>query len=375
MRRPFTNFATALVSVSLLLAVNACSSDEKTPASATASAAASVPASTTVPSDASSSAVGTPSAPAAAAGKLVIYSGRNEKLIGDLIKTFEATGVDVDVRYAGTSELAAQILEEGDNSPADVFFSQDAGALGALSKAGRLQPLTGPTVTKVGEQYRAADASWVGVSGRARVLAYNPTKVPVAELPASVLDLTDPKWKGRIGFAPTNASFQSFVTALRVKEGEAKAKEWLTGLKANGAKAYEGNGQVLDAVDKGEVHVGLVNHYYLYEKAAEVGADKVVAKNHFFSGGDAGALVNVAGVGVIKGAKNAAAAQQFAEFLLSAPSQKYFAEKTYEYPLIGDAAPRPDLPALRSIQGPDVNLADLDTLQATLTLLQEVGLV
>lgn len=305
----------------------------------------------------------------------MIYSGRSEKLVGDLIKTFEATGVDVDVRYAGTSELAAQILEEGDNSPADIFFSQDAGALGALSKAGRLEPLTGPTVTKVAAQYRAADASWVGVSGRARVLAYNPTKVPAGELPASVLDLTDPKWKGRIGFAPTNASFQSFVTALRVKEGEAKAKEWLTGLKANGAKAYEGNGQVLDAVDKGEVHVGLVNHYYLYEKASEVGADKVVAKNHFFSGGDAGALVNVAGVGVIKGAKNAAAAQQFAEFLLSAESQKYFADKTSEYPLIGDAAPQPDLPALSSIQGPDVNLSDLDTLQATLTLMQEVGLV
>ena len=312
---------------------------------------------------------------AGASGKLVVYSGRNEKLVGGLIAKFKETGVDVEVRYAGTSELAATLLEEGDNSPADVFFSQDAGALGALSKAGRLQPITSPAASQVSAKYRSADLSWVGVSGRARVLAYNPTKVPEAELPKSVLDLADPKWQGRIGFAPTNASFQSFVTALRVKEGEPKAKEWLAALKANGAKAYEGNGQVLEAVNKGEVHVGLVNHYYLYEKARELGADKVFAKNHFFSGGDAGALVNVAGAGILKGAKNAAAAQQFVDFLLSAESQKYFAEKTSEYPLVGDAAPHPGLPALASIQGPDIDLSDLDTLKETLALMQEVGLV
>ncbi len=306
---------------------------------------------------------------------LVIYSGRSENLVGSLIADFEKTGVDVEVRYAGTSELAAQILEEGANRKADVFFSQDAGALGALAKAGRLAALPQASLDRVDAKYRAANGTWVGVSGRARVLVYNPEKVPATELPTSVFELTAPKWKGRVGIAPTNASFQSFVTALRVSAGEAKAREWLAGLQANSPQILENNVQIRDAVDAGQLDLGLVNHYYLYEKIAEVGAGKVKARNHFLSGGDAGALVNVAGVGVLKGTAHGDAAQKFVDFLLSPQAQKYFADKTAEYPLTPDAQPRPDLPPLASIKGPDIDLADLDTLEATQAMLESVGLI
>ena len=306
---------------------------------------------------------------------LVIYSGRSENLVGALIAEFEKAGVDVEVRYAGTSELAAQILEEGDNRKADVFLSQDAGALGALTKAGLLATLPLATLERVAAKFRATDGSWVGVSGRARVVIYNPDKVPAAQLPKSVFDVTAPAWKGRVAIAPTNASFQSFVTALRISAGEARAKQWLEGLKANAPKVYENNVQIREAVDTGKVDIGLVNHYYLYEKIAEVGAANVKAKNHFLSGGDAGALVNVAGVGILKGTGRADAAQKFVDYLLSDSAQQYFADTTKEYPLAGPTQPVRDLPPLASIQGPDIDLSDLDTLSATQTMLEEVGLI
>ncbi len=307
-------------------------------------------------------------------GPLVVYSGRNEKLIGSLIAEFEKTGVDVEVRYGDSAELAAQILEEGGNRRADVFFSQDAGALGALAREGRLEQLPAAATAAVAPKFRAEDGTWVGVSGRARVVAYNPAKVPAAELPTSVFELVDPKWKGRVGIPPTNASFQSFVTAMRVTAGEAKTKAWLTALKANGARTYEKNGLVLDAVDKGEVHVGLINHYYLYEKIAEVGEGKVSVRNHFLGGGDPGALVNVAGAGIVQGTKRRQAAEKFVAFLLSQTGQRYFVDKTAEYPVVAGLEPRAGLPKLADIDGPDIDLADLASLKETLTLLQEVGL-
>ena len=180
---------------------------------------------------------------------LVVYAGRSEELVQPLIDQFtEATGIEVEVRYAGSAELAAQILEEGANSPADVFFAQDAGALGAVSKAGLLKTLDQSIRDLVSPEYGAKDGSWIGVSGRVRVLNYNPERV--TELPKSVFDLANPEYQGRVGIAPTNASFQAFVTAMRLIEGEAKTLEWLEAMKVNGV-VYEKNGAILDAVEAG----------------------------------------------------------------------------------------------------------------------------
>jgi iron(III) transport system substrate-binding protein len=280
----------------------------------------------------------------------------------------------VQVQYASTSELAATLLEEGDASPADVFFAQDAGALGALAAEGMLGDLPQTTLDVVDERFRSPDGQWVGVSGRARVIAYDSRALEAAELPNEIGAFTDPAWKGRIGWAPTNASFQSFITAFRVLEGDDAAKAWLEGVQANEPKVYDGNDAVLNAIAAGEIEVGFINHYYLMVALAEQGDDFPV-RNHFLAGDDPGALVNVAGAGVLTTAKNPSAAQAFVDFLLSEESQTYFAEETQEYPLLAGVPANPDLPALDEIDSPEIDLSDLADLEGTLRLIQEAGVL
>jgi iron(III) transport system substrate-binding protein len=308
-------------------------------------------------------------------GSLVVYSGRSEELVGPLLEEFESqTGVDVQVRYAGTSELAATLLEEGRNSPADVFFAQDGGALGAVARAGLSVVLPSGILDRVDPRFRSPEGTWVGVSGRVRVAAYDGRELGPADLPASVLDFTDPIWKGRIGWAPTNASFHSFVTALRVLHGEEAARAWLEGMLANEPRAYEGNSQALQAVAAGEIDVALVNHYYLMRQLAESGGDYPV-RNHFFRGGDVGSLVNVAGVAILATSKNRIAAEAFVAFLLGIEGQRYFAERTYEYPLVAEVPAPSGLPALSELEAPAIDLSDLADLEGTLELLRDVGVL
>lgn len=305
---------------------------------------------------------------------LVIYSGRSENLVAPIIEQFsDATGIQVEVRYAGTSELAATLMEEGANSPADVFFSQDGGALGEISKAGLLAALPAETLALVPATLEGQNGDWVGVSGRARVLVYNNSELTEADLPDDIWGLTDPAWSGRIGWAPTNASFHTFVTALRVLEGEDRAAEWLEAMVANDVQAYEGNAQIVEAVAAGEISVGLVNHYYLYRFLSEQG-EEFSARNYYFRTPHAGSIINVAGVGILNTAKNPAAAQQFVEYLLSTEAQQYFANETYEYPLIEADILVPDLLLpLEEIATPEIQLNDLDDLAGTLELLQRTG--
>ena len=333
--------------------------------------AACAPVSTPVSAPAQEVAVPT----AADRGTLVVYSGRSENLVGPLIEQFEAAmSIAVKTRYGSTSEMAATILEEGQNSPADVFFGQDAGALGALAKEGRLAPLAEETLALVETPYRSAQGTWVGASGRARVLAYNINAVSEADLPADIHGLTDPQWKGRVAWAPPNGSFQSFMTALRLLEGEDAARQWLLDMIANDVQAYENNDAIMQAVADGEVDLGLVNHYYLYAFKAEQGEDFPVA-NYFFPNPGAGSIVNVAGAGVVDTAAHKNEAAQFVAWLLSEQAQNYFATQTNEYPLATGVAVVPALKPLAEIAHPDIDLSNLDDLQGTLTLLQETGAI
>ena len=305
---------------------------------------------------------------------LVVYSGRSEELVGPILERFEEeTGTDVEVRYGDTAEMANLILTEGENSPADVFFAQDAGALAAVAREGTLAELPAEVLDQVDERFRSPAGEWVGLSGRSRVVAYNTDNVSEEDLPDTIFGFTEPEWSGRIGWAPTNGSFQSFVTALRVIEGDDRAREWLEGIEANEPRVYEGNNPALDAVISGEIDVAFINHYYLMQRLAE--DPDVPAANYFLTDGDPGALVNVAGVGILTTSDDAEAAQSLVEFLLTPEAQEYFAEETKEYPLVEGVEPDPALPPLTDIGTPDIDLSDLSDLEGTLELLQEVGIL
>jgi len=305
---------------------------------------------------------------------LVVYSGRSEELVGPVLDDFEeASGIEVEVRYGGTAELANLILTEGENSPADVFFAQDAGALGAVAQEGMLAVLPDDLLDRVDARFRSPAGEWVGISGRSRVVVYNTENVSEDELPDTIFGFTDPEWSGRIGWAPTNGSFQAFVTALRIVEGEDRAREWLEGIQANEPRVYEGNNPALDAVIAGEVDVAFINHYYLMRRLAE--DPDVPAANYFLTDGDPGALVNVAGVGALTTSDDAEAAHRLIEFLLSEEAQAYFADETKEYPLVDGVEAEADLPPLSEIGTPDIDLSDLSDLDGTLELLQEAGIL
>jgi len=309
----------------------------------------------------------------AAGGPLTVYSGREEELVAPLFEKFtDATGVDVEVRYGDSAELAATIAEEGDNSPADVFFAQDPGSLGAVDP--QLEELPQATLDRVAARFRDAEGRWVGTSGRTRVLAYNTERVQKRDLPASVLELTAPEWKGRVGVAPTNASFQAFVTAMRLSLGDERTREWLEALRANGAKTYEKNLPIVEAVAAGEVDVGLVNHYYL-ALVKEEQPDAPVA-NHLFEAGDPGTLVSVAGAGVLASTDQRDDAEAFVEFLLSDDAQRFYVDQAEEneYPLVAGIDPPAGLVPLDEIQGPDVELTAFGAeLESTVELLRETG--
>jgi iron(III) transport system substrate-binding protein len=307
---------------------------------------------------------------------LVVYSGRDEELVGPLLDAFEAeSGITIKVRYANSIEMAAQLLEEGDRTPAQVFLSQEAGALGALSVAGLLAELPGDIADAVDPQYTSADGTWVGLTGRARVIAYDGEELTESEVPTSVFDLTDPRWNGQVGIAPTNASFQSFVTALRVLEGEAATEEWLRGLVANDAQIFPRNGAILEAVNTGAIDVGLINHYYWFQQAAEVGADNMRAQLRYGEPGTASALVNVTGAGILTPSADNAEALEFVRYLLSTEGQGYFVAQTTEYSVVPDGPTPADAPALDDIRGPELDFADLADLDGTIALLQKVGLL
>jgi iron(III) transport system substrate-binding protein len=312
-------------------------------------------------------------------GRLVIYSGRSESLVQPIIDQFKAaTGIDVEVRYGSTAEMAGVLLEEGANSPADVFYAQDPGGLGAVQAAGLLQVLPDPILDNVPERFRSTDDSWVGVSGRARVIAYNTEAIPdpAAEIPEDIFDFVDSKWNGRIGWAPTNGSFLAMVTGMRSVWGDEKTREWLQGIQANNPVVFDGNTPIVAAVGSGEVDAGFVNHYYLYRFLSEQG-EGFGARNYFLPGGGPGSLIMVSGAGILASAENADNARRFIEFLLSVPGQQYFASQTFEYPVVEGVNLPAALPPLADLDtvALDIPLTDLADLQGTQDMLIDLGII
>jgi iron(III) transport system substrate-binding protein len=302
---------------------------------------------------------------------LVVYSGRSESLVAPLIADFEEiTGAQVQVNYGSTGPLAATLLEEGDNSPADVYFAQDPGGLGAVDAL--LAELPADVLDSVPSWARDPENKWVGTSGRARVIVYNTDMLTEADLPDSIEDFVKPEWKGRIGWAPTNGSLHAMITAMRQEWGEDRTRTWLEGIVANEPKIYAKNTPTVAATGAGEIEVGFVNHYYLHRFIAEEG-ESFAARNYYTRAADSGSVILVAGVGMIEKSDNKELATQFIKFLLSATGQQYFASQTYEFPLNDSAKPNSLLPALEDITKPSIDLGDLIDLEGTQDLLREVG--
>lgn len=308
-------------------------------------------------------------------GTLVLYSGRGEDLVQPIVDRFtEVTGIEVEVRYGNSAEMLLLIQEEGDNTPADVYYSQGAGFLGTLSESGDLAELPDDILDLVlADGLRSPKGDWIGVTGRARTVVYNTDVLSEDEVPDSLLEFTDPQWKGRIGWAPVNASFQDHVTALRHMLGEDGAREWLEGIMANEPVAFENNGAILEAVASGEIDVGFVNHYYLFRQLAE-DPDFPVA-NKFYSDGDPGALVNIAGAGILASSDQQELAQEFVRFLLSEEAQLMFVENNFEIPVVDAVEPPEGMPRIDSLQLPDFDLNLLLDLQGTVDLLIELGIL
>ena len=311
------------------------------------------------------------SAPADDPGELIIYSGRSESLVDPIIQQFKGTtGIDVQVKYAGTAALAATLLEEGANSPADVFYAQDPGGLAAVSEM--MTELPADIIGLTPEWARSGQGRWVGITGRARVVVYGTDNLTEADLPDDLWGFTEPEWQGRVGWAPTNGSFQAMVTALRVGWGEERAEEWLRAMIDNDVQIYPKNTPQVAAAAAGEIDVGLVNHYYLYRFLAEEGED-FPARNAHLRGGGPGAIVMVSGAGILETADNPENAEAFIRFLLSSVGQQYFAGQTFEYPMVGGVRSSVLLTPLDEIGQPDITLADLSDLAGTQAMLQKVG--
>jgi iron(III) transport system substrate-binding protein len=319
-------------------------------------------------------AAGLPACGAGSSDELVIYSGRTEALIKPLLEQFaEETNTDIRVRYGDSPDLAVLIDTEGDKGP-DVFLSQSPGAIGFLDGKRRLRPLDQAVLDRVPAHFRAADGDWVGLSGRVRVIVFNAERTHADEVPDSVFDLTGDAYRDRVGVAPGNGSFQDFVTVMRSMRGDDATLAWLTALRENGARTYENNIAIRDAVERGEVDFGLVNHYYNEQAKAE--DPSAPTENHFLDGDDPGAAILTTAVGILDtGADHAAEAQRFIDFLLTQESQEFFARETFEYPLAAGIQPAEGLPALTSIASPNVDLSSLGGgLERTRELIRDSGL-
>jgi len=306
---------------------------------------------------------------------LTVYSGRSEELIGPLIQQFEEeSGIDVAVRYGGSTEIAATLLEEGDRSPADVVFTQDPASIGAVALEGMLDRLPDDLLSRVPERFSDTDGLWVGVSGRVRTIVYDTTLLTPADLPATEDGLIGSEWQGLVGIAPANGSFLAFVAAKILLDGEVATLAWLEGMAANGSPAYSNNSSIVSAVADGQLDSGLVNHYYLLRRLKE--QPQTSAANYFFPEPTAGSLVMPAGVGILRTTDNREAAETFVAFLLSERSQQYFASETFEYPLLPGVSANNALPPIGDVPTPEVDLSELATvLDLATDLVTQAGLL
>ena len=316
-------------------------------------------------------------APLAQAQTITLYSAQHEQVVDMLTAAFtKNTGIKVKVHEGEGPDIASQILQEGADSPADVFFTENSPELILLDEKGLLAPVAPATLAEVSAKYNAADGAWLGVLARENVLDFNPSMIQESAMPASLLDLAKPEWAGKLGIAPSDADFLPLVSAMIKQYGKDKTLAWLKGLKAN-SKIYQDDEGVVAAVARGDVATGIVNNYYWARLETDLGPDKIDSKIYHFKGGDIGGLVNISGAAVLKSSKNQAAAQKFLAFLVSHRAQELLgqSEVDFEYPLRPGVPPNKLLLPFKDLQPPAISAAQLGDDQEAGALLQQAGLI
>ncbi|GAA0723130.1 iron(III) transport system substrate-binding protein [Halorubrum trapanicum] len=302
-------------------------------------------------------------------GELTVYSGRNEFLVGPLVEYIdeEYPDLDLEVRYASSTDHVNAIINEGEGSPADVFYSVNAGSLGALASEGRTQAIPSDVADLVREEFRTDQ--WIGTSGRARTVPYDSGEYDASDVPSDIMAFPE-GFDGDLAWAPSYGSCQAFVTAMRILEGDETTREWLEAVVDSGATTYNNEFRVCEEIADGTVDAGFTNHYYI-QRVLDGNPEATI--DTAFTEGDAGAVFNVAGAAIVDTATDTELAGNFVRHLLSAEAQDYFARSTFEYPLIPDVDPIGDLPTIDELDVPDIDLTELSDLEATVDLMREAG--
>ena len=292
---------------------------------------------------------------------LTLYNAQHEDLMKLMVDDFtKTTGIKVNMRSGEDFQLGNQLVQEGAASPADVFVTENSPAMTLVDSKGLFAKVEDATLAQVPAQFAPTDKDWVGFAGRSTVFAYNPAQLKAPDLPASIMDLAQPQWKGQVGISPAGADFQAIVSAVLTLKGESATLAWLKGLKEN-AKVYNENSAVMKAVNDGEINSGVIYHYYWYKDRAESGANSNNVELHFFGNQDAGAFLSISGAGVIKSSKHPAEAQQLVKYLNSAAGQKVLSDSlALEYPIGNGAGANQVLKPLTELNPPLVDVATLN---------------
>ncbi len=307
--------------------------------------------------------------------EVTIYSGRTENLIEPVLDAFACeTGIGVAVRWGDSNQLALLIGEEEDRTAADVFLSRSPGPVGFLEAKGLLAEIDPAVLDLVDPVYRSSEGTWVGFSGRKRVLVYNVDEVGSDELPDSVFDLTDERWRGKVAIPATNGSFVDWFTVFRDQYGDDVAVQWLRDMVANDARYYPNNRSIVEAAGRGEIELGLVNHYYNFQQVAASGDDHR-ARNHDLADDDIGSLLIITAATITEASDDPEAAEALLRYLLSEPVQRYFTQETFEYPLAAGVEPADVLPPLTALE---IGSVDFDSLgggfEQTVALIEASGI-
>jgi iron(III) transport system substrate-binding protein len=309
---------------------------------------------------------------------ITVYSGQHPQTVAALVSAFEKqTGIKVAVRSDDENVLDAQIVQEGKHSPADVFITENSPPLEDLQQRGLLSRVSASTLATTSAKYSSPQKRWIGLSARVSVMVYNTKALSPAQLPKSVLDFADPKWKGKLALAPTETDFQPLVTAVAVRYGAARTIKWLKTLKSNaGDHTYPDNETLVAEVNAGRAQVGIINHYYWYRLRDELGRSQIHSAEHFFAASDPGYVVDVSGAGILASSSHQAEDQKFLAFLVSKQGQEIIAhDESYEYPLGSGVVTAKPLVPFKQLRPDSISVGQLGNGQTPINLLRQAGIL